>query len=373
LASRTDKNLNIRSWPAAPSAGAAVGVLALLLSLGAAAATAVLFYNRIQEADADLISFAVGLVLFLALLASFAFGYWLVALFRLRYSADRNALTINWGGISQVVPMPSISALIPAAELTNPPHLRRFAGVRWPGYHVGQALVEFSFPLADFRLEKPTEALSRELTGGIALPAPEPQPPTLLLEGDAEASSDEQSSAQPAPRVQHAALVYATASERKLLYIVTDELVYAISPANQEQFIAEFNARHALAPTDVPAQTTVRHGFAAHPIWGDSLGQGIIALALLINAALFAYLCLQLPADARFLVFHWNAQGLPDNIAPALDAFHLPAFALVIVAVNIVIGLYIHLRDSSAAHFLYAGAAAVQVVFLAALFNIINF
>ncbi len=375
MANRPAKTLSISSWPAAPSVGAAFGVLALLLSVAATVVVAMLLYNRIQDGPADLASFALGVLLFLLLAADVAFGYWLIAYFRLRYSADRNAFTINWGGLSQVVPMANVIALVPAAQLDVPPKLRRWSGLRWPGYRIGQAEAEFTQSLDDFRLDKPEEAVSRELTGGLAiptLPAPEPESSPLLLT-DGSALQDEAATQHSALSTQRSVLVYATAPNRRLLYVLTDTLVYAISPANEEQFIADFRARHALAPTEAPAQTTLRHGFIGHPLWSDRLGQALIALAVLINAALFAYLCIEIPAsDKPFLTFHWDAIGLADRAAPIADTFHLPAFALAVVAANLAIGLYIQLRDSTAAHFLYAGAAAVQVVFWAAVFNIIN-
>ena len=375
MANRPTKTLSISNWPAAPSAGAAFGVLALLLSVGATVVIGVLLYNLIQDNGADLTSFALGVLLFLLLIADVAFCYWLVAFFRLRYSADRNAFTINWGGLSQVVPMANVIALVPAAQLDAPPKLHHWSGLRWPGYRIGQAEADFSFPLADFRLDKPEEAVSRELTGGLAiptLPAPEPETSPLLLTDGGAALGDD-STQHSALSTQHPVLVYTTAPNHRLLYVLTDTLIYAISPANEEQFIADFRARHALAPTEAPAQTTLRHGFIGHPLWSDRLGQALIALALLINAALFAYLCIEIPVnDKPFLTFHWDAIGLADRAAPIADTFHLPAFALAVVAANIAIGLYIQLRDSAAAHFLYAGAAAVQVVFWAAAFNIIN-
>ncbi len=377
MANRPTKALNIRSWPAAPSAGAAFGVLALLLSIAAIVGIAVLLYNRIQDGVADLGSFALGVLLFLLLVAAAAFGYWLFGYFGLRYSADRNVFTINWGGLSEVVPMASITALVSAAQLDEPPRLRRWSGLRWPGYRIGHAEADFRLKLEDFRLEQPEEAVSRELSGSIAIPTlPEPEPevsPLMLTDGGFNEDAGAIPTQPSAFSTQHSVLVYATAPDRRLLYVLTDTLVYAISPTNQEQFIAEFKARHALAPTETPAQTTVRRGFVAHPLWSDRLAQALIALALLINAALFAYLCIQIPgSDKLALIVHWNALGQPDRTAPIAEAFRLPAFALAIILANLVAGFYIQLRDSTAAHFLYAGAAAVQVIFWAAVFNIIN-
>ena len=62
------------------------------------------------------------------------FVYWTYSLGTLRYALDRNALSITWGDIRQVVPISQIERLVPGRELENP----HIAGVSWLGHHVGQ-------------------------------------------------------------------------------------------------------------------------------------------------------------------------------------------------------------------------------------------
>ena len=66
------------------------------------------------------------------------FAYWTYSLGTLRYTLDRNALTITWGDIRQMVPLSQIERLVPGRELPNP----HVAGVSWLGHHVGHANVE---------------------------------------------------------------------------------------------------------------------------------------------------------------------------------------------------------------------------------------
>ena len=66
------------------------------------------------------------------------FVYWTYSLGTLRYGLDRNALSITWGDIRQVVPISQIERLVPGRELENP----HIAGVSWLGHHVGRSEVE---------------------------------------------------------------------------------------------------------------------------------------------------------------------------------------------------------------------------------------
>ncbi len=62
-------------------------------------------------------------------------GYRALALFRLRYFITRNGLEVDWGAAVRRIPLPAITAIVPAEEIDLPP--RRIFGlllpVWWPG------------------------------------------------------------------------------------------------------------------------------------------------------------------------------------------------------------------------------------------------
>ncbi len=360
--SRPTPSLNIRSWPAAPSVGAAFGVLALLVTITLIGGAGWLLLGRILNAQADLASFALGLLLFALLGLAATLAYWLAAYFTLRYAADRNALIITCGGLTHIVPMANILAIYPAAQLAAPPNLRGWQGMRWPGFRAGH----FLFASLDFKLDEPEPQAIYEPPADEPA-APDTTEPNRALQIATSTTDNPNSNLKP-----QTSNLYTYATARPSLYIITEAATYAISPAQPEQFSHELVSRRALGPTDSPAETEQRRGILAHPVWGDRTARAMILFALLINAALFAYLCLQADSLQPFLTMHWNALGQPDRIVPAGEVFRLPAFALLVVAANTALGLYVQLRDNTAARFLYAGGAAVQLVFWAAAFNIIK-
>jgi hypothetical protein len=62
-------------------------------------------------------------------------AYWTYGCSTLRYSLDRNGLSIHWGFVRQVIPIDSIKRLARGEVIA----LGSISGVNWPGYHVGRA------------------------------------------------------------------------------------------------------------------------------------------------------------------------------------------------------------------------------------------
>src|SRR5262249_39971353 len=61
-------------------------------------------------------------------------GYWTYGALTLRYVVDRNALSIRWGNLQQIIPLDRVERLIPGEEM-DLPHIE---GLSWPGNHVGR-------------------------------------------------------------------------------------------------------------------------------------------------------------------------------------------------------------------------------------------
>jgi hypothetical protein len=150
------------------------------------------------------------------------FLYWTFALARLRYVIDRNALTVHWGFVRQVVPMDKIERVITGQTTAAP----QIAGVNWPGYHVGSGSVELI-----------GESLFYSAHSGP---------------GD-------------------------------LAYIVTPEQTYALSVPNAEAFRKAMEARMREGPEIVMRQVPRRSGLAAQPFWEDKLAKGLALLGVVLR------------------------------------------------------------------------------------------
>lgn len=121
----------------------------------------------------------------------------------------------------------------------------------------------------------------------------------------------------------------------------------------------------ALAPT--PPQ----------PHWLSRLGSDyallfLLALTLIVNLALFAYLFLRFDALPDPLPLHFDATGQPDRIDAKAGIFALPQIGLIVALLNLTLGVLIHRRERAAARLFAAGALLTQVLMWLAVIRIVG-
>ena len=66
---------------------------------------------------------------------SLLFLYWTWSLSALTYLIDRNALSIRWGSLRQIIPLTNIERLVAHVDEDAP----SVEGINWMGHHVGKA------------------------------------------------------------------------------------------------------------------------------------------------------------------------------------------------------------------------------------------
>ena len=229
-------------------------------------------------------------------------AYWLVGLNRSAYWLDRNALTIRWGAVQQIVPMASIRQVLHGSEIAGKVH--HFRGGRWPGHWVGQAKVDDLGPT----------------------------------------------------------LFYAAAGLDQQLIIVTPGLAYAISPVDVAGFVEAFEQRQKMGPTQEVTQVSIRPEIFDLSLWSDRLALGLVGAAGIACLLLFGYTCLRFPDLAPRVALHFDATGLPDRFGPRAQVFFLPLIGLMSLGLDLVVGLPMYLRERIGAYLLWGGALVVQAL-----------
>lgn len=231
------------------------------------------------------------------------FGYWTWALWTLAYDLDRNALLIRWGWTQQVIPLGAIERLVPA----NSVGLAKAAGVSWWGSQIGRATVE------------------------------------------------------PIGRV----LCYATDRlPEQLVYVVTPEQTYALTIADPQEFARQVLIRQELGPT-AQLEHHARRGGPPPLRTDDRIALLIAGLAVLGGAAVWLQIVLRHGAVPATVPLHLPAGEAAEFVArPAL--LELGSAATVILIAGLAIGLLVHARERVAGRLVFAAAAVVQVIFLAA-------
>ncbi len=249
---------------------------------------------------------AVG-VLALFCLGAF-FLYESLAFFSLRYTFDRNGLTIRWAGNSQVIPMNHITTIRRWEEGEE----IRERGLRWPGFHRGVA--------------------RSRMLGKI--------------------------------------FFFARAGRKAQLVVHTAQASYVISPRRPEEFIKEMEIRRNLGINRPLAQELTYWWLFSWSPWRDRAFMLVGAIALLLNLALFALLCHRYTSLPPLIPTHFSeilegGQGriVADIIGQKEELFKIPLFGLILMAGDWGLGILLHRRRRLLAVLLGATAAAVQVVF----------
>jgi len=104
----------------------------------------------------------------------------------------------------------------------------------------------------------------------------------------------------------------------------------------------------------------------------DHVLQILLALALVVNLALFAYLALRFELLPDNLPLHFDVSGLPDRIDAKSGIFGLPIIGLVVFVLNTVFGAIVHRHQRAATLLLAVSALLVQVLMWVAAINIIG-
>lgn len=257
-----------------------------------------------------LLSFLLALLIVLSLPLLALLGYWLYGFFSLRYLLDRNGLTIVWAATKQIIPLPSITRVVRGETMDREAEIR---GLNWPGYYVGYG----------------------------------------QLPGMGET------------------FFCATRPLLDQLLLVTPTRAYAISPADLDGFLADLELRRRLGPLKTLTQETRQARWLTLPIWTDGVAHLLLALGVVANAALFAYVCWRYPGLPALLPLHFDALGQADRIGLRAEVFKLPAIGLLALVANFALGSLLHDRERLVAYLLFAAVILVQGLLGVALLNII--
>ncbi len=276
------------------------GLLGLAL-MAALLALDGLFLSLLLRGPITWLSFVWGFVTVLSLFLVALLGYRVYGFFGLEYWLDRDALTIVWGGRRQVVPLGDISQVVKGNKRPGD----KIGGLRWPGYWIGPGQIEGLGPI----------------------------------------------------------YCYATRPPDEQLWVITPTRVYSISPDDPDGFLEAFELRKRLGPVHELTQSERRTHLLALPIWDDRVAHLLLALGLVVNAALFAYVCWRYPALPRLLPLHFNLMGQADRTGARAEIFKLPVIGWGIFTFNAVLGSVIHSRQKLSAHLLWGGTVVVEGLF----------
>lgn len=231
--------------------------------------------------------------------------------FTVEYWVDRNAITLHWANMRQIVPLQEVQQIVAGRELALPR----------PGF-----------------LDWPAPYLRNLLLPGIG-------------------------------RLQ----LCATQPAAACLFLETGEGLFALSPAQPEAFLETVQARYRMGPAQQLRQERRRQSIWDRVIPADRLGFWLLGFGLLGVLMLFGVLMISFPNLPDVLTVRYNSAGVPEEIREKAALFRLPVIGTLAWLANGLLGLWLLARrQQTGAYMLWGGAIVVQVASLFALISLIT-
>lgn len=234
------------------------------------------------------------------------------AAFSLEYWVDRNAITLRWAHLQQVIPTQGVYEIV--------------RGVALP-LEQGSSLLRWPMPFLN-------------------------------------------TASQPTP---HSVNYCATLPPDECIVLKTAAGLYALSPADADGFVDALQSRYRLGATQNIAPVRMQRTWLASALGDDRQGLLLLSVGLVGVLTLFAVLTISFPDLPDVLAVRYNSQGLPVEIREKSALFRLLAIGLLAWSANAVGGLWFASQQQRiGAHMLWGGAIVVQVFLLLALVSLIT-
>lgn len=231
-------------------------------------------------------------------------------IFTLEYWIDRNAVTIRWANIHQIIPLATIQQIVQGG-IEDSDKLR---WIHWPAPYVRPA---YSPDLKEVKL-------------------------------------------------------FATHPLSDCLLLDTGEAVFALSPTPQSEFLTILQERFRMGPVQALQASQVRTTTVDHILGIERAGPILLGLGLLGVLTLFGILMVQFPHLPNPLPTSYSPDGLPEIVHDKQVLFRLPIIGLFAWLVNGAWGLWMSFhRQPVGAYLLWGSTIIVQIFLLFALRSVL--
>jgi hypothetical protein len=232
------------------------------------------------------------------------FAYWTWGCNSLRYVVDRNALSIRWGNLQQVVPLANIERLVPAGS-----EALQIAGVNWAGHHVGRGEV---------------------------------------------------------PDVGEVLFYSAHRAPDEVLYVVTATETYGISVPDHVFFAQTVQSNQSRGPLFEQRQVVRRWGVAAQSFWLDPVARVLTVVLVGSFVAVLAYVADMYPDLTQSVALRFPSLGGVVRVADKSALLDIPRSAFGFMAADLVLAVLLHSWERMVGYVLLLAGIAIQVMLLVA-------
>ncbi len=228
------------------------------------------------------------------------------------YTLERDSIQLRWGLRVETIPMVNVQWVRPAADLGGS---LRLPGFRWPGAVLG----------------------TRRLPGG-----------TTNIE-------------------------FLASRTRSLLVIATPERLFAISPANPNNFLQAYQHYTEMGSLRTPPAQSIYPSVLVTRLWKDRPARYLILAGALLSLGLLIWISLTIPGLEQ-VSLGTTPSGVPRSLIPSIRLMLLPLLNSFTYLTNLLLGMAFFRREENQplAYLLWATSLLVSILFLGATYYIIQ-
>ena len=228
------------------------------------------------------------------------------------YKLERDCLQLRWGLRVEIIPMVNVQWVRPATDLGGSLRLPRF---RWPGAVLG----------------------TRRIPGGATV------------------------------------IEFLASQTRDMLVIATPERLFAISPANPNNFLLAYQHYTEMGSLlTLPAQS-IHSTVLVTRLWKDRPARYLILSGALLSLGLLIWISLTIPGLEQ-VSLGITPSGAPRSLTPSIRLMLLPVLNSFTFVVNLLLGMAFFRREETQplAYLLWITSILVSVLFLTATYFILQ-
>ncbi len=233
------------------------------------------------------------------------FGWWTVAVARLAYQIDDDALRIRWAGGEVIVPVVDIQRVVPGRTVGE----ESVTGLNWWGCHIGRGVASSLGPTLFFATHNRPE---------------------------------------------------------DNVFVVTPGRTYGLTVPDQVAFAEACSRRLIVGFEPGEPQRSEPLGFSLLPLWRDGDVWFVFSLVLVGLGVLGGFLFTQYPDLPALVQIDFPKSTGIVRVGERSELLRIGAVGGGIVAVNLALGFILHARERAAGLWLLASAALIQAVLLGA-------
>jgi hypothetical protein len=166
---------------------------------------------------------------------------------------------------------------------------------------------------------------------------------------------------------------FMAAQKEDLVFIGTEQRVYAVTPRRPQEFVNAYQAQMELGSLEPIEPQSIYPTFVVGELWRAVPVRVLVLAGLLLNLALLIWVGVA-SSGRQMISLGVTPSGAPQDAVPAVQLYLLPVASAFFFAVNFILAMYYYRRSSGhpLAYLLWGSSVLTPLLFLIAVFFILR-